>query len=306
MVWRQDSLLNRQLVGNYDSISQGWFKLTHPAIGNITAMSISKTPANILYVGTTNNKIHKFIDVQTGNPNFTNISSTDFHGAVSCIALHPHDANKVLAVFSNYHVYSLWYSEDGGAAWKKVAGNLEQYPDGSGNGPSCRWASILPVGNRNLYFVGTSTGLFATDTLIADSTVWTGISTDLIGNVVVDMVETREADGLVVVGTHGNGIYSIKVNSVNDILGKTEDRDCFVSNPIVYPNPATDKISIDLKLARPVKTTISMYDIQGRLVEKFDTEKNINALDVSHYRAGKYFCRMEAAGRKKTLSWIKL
>jgi len=51
--------------------------------------------------------------------------------------------NKVIAVFSNYAVYSVYYTENGGASWKKVAGNLETGITGTGDGPSVRWASIL-------------------------------------------------------------------------------------------------------------------------------------------------------------------
>ena len=77
-----------------------------------------------------------------------------------------------MVIYSNYSVYSVFHSTDGGASFEKVAGNLEQNPSGSGNGPSCRTAEIIPLGNDTLYLVGTSVGLFGTANLDGQNTVW--------------------------------------------------------------------------------------------------------------------------------------
>ena len=41
----------------------------------------------------------------------------------------------MLVVFPNYGVISIFASDDGGAHWTPVAGNLEENPNGSGSGP---------------------------------------------------------------------------------------------------------------------------------------------------------------------------
>ena len=89
-------------------------------------------------------------------------------------------------VYSNYSVYSLFHSLDGGQNWTKIAGNLEQNPSGSGNGPSCRTAEIIPLGNDTLYLVGTSVGLFGTANLDGTNTIWKQITPQTIGSVVVE------------------------------------------------------------------------------------------------------------------------
>ncbi|MEJ2069130.1 MAG: hypothetical protein P8X58_01765, partial [Syntrophobacterales bacterium] len=126
---------------------------------------------------------------------------------VSCIAVDPDNANNVMLVYSNYSVISLYYTNDGGKSWQDVAGNLEQNPDGSGNGPSCRWASILNYGGATYYYAATSTGLYSTARLNGTSTVWAQEGASTIGDVVCDMVISRETDGKVVVGTHGSGVF---------------------------------------------------------------------------------------------------
>jgi len=43
------------------------------------------------------------------------------------------------------------------------------------------------------------------------NTIWVQKGPETIGNVVVDMIDVRQSDGFVVVGTHGNGVYSTYV-----------------------------------------------------------------------------------------------
>src|SRR6185312_12619968 len=102
-------------------------------------------------------------------------------GNVNCIAIDPDDANKAILVFSNYAVISLYYTINGGTSWTNISSNLEQTANGGGNGPSCRWAAVMPVDKGHTYFVATSTGLYSTDTLTGNTTVWTHQSPDGIG-----------------------------------------------------------------------------------------------------------------------------
>ncbi|MBI5217509.1 MAG: T9SS type A sorting domain-containing protein [Bacteroidia bacterium] len=310
-IWRHNTLSQLPLAGNFDSISTGWFKFTNTVAYYINAIAVSKNPANILYAGILGGRIYRFDNADQGDPVFTDISNYQFNNLYySCITVDPLDANKIIAVFSNYNAYSLLYSSDGGATWGKVAGNLEEFENGTGNGPSCRWASILHVQDGTIYFVGTSVGLFATDTLIPDATVWTNIAANTIGSVVVDMVETRDIDGLVVVGTHGNGVYSTKITSVNDVLGKIDERDYFAVEPILYPNPANDRINLKLDIARPANLTISFYDINGKLVSNmfsqkyFNAGENIQPFNISKFRSGRYFCKIESDGKANVLSFV--
>ncbi|MES2765299.1 MAG: T9SS type A sorting domain-containing protein [Bacteroidota bacterium] len=218
IIWRNNNLAGIPLDGGKDSTNVNWDSLPNTRIdtaNKISALASAKT-ADRLYYGTSDGKVLKVDNISVGNPTAVNITGSNFpKGAyVNCIAVDPRDADKAIVVFSNYAVVSLFSTSDGGATWTPVAGNLEQNAIGNGSGPSTRWLTILPVGNGTMYLVGTSTGIYSTAFLDGNSTTWVQEGASTIGNVVVDMLDSRVSDGLVVAGTHGNGVYSANITSL--------------------------------------------------------------------------------------------
>ena len=137
---------------------------------------------------------------------------------VGCIAVDPRDASRLLVVYPNYELLSIFLSTDGGQSWTPVAGNLEEHRDGTGAGPSVRWAATLYVHDRPVYFAATSAGLFSATRLDGMNTVWVQEGAGTIGSVVVDMVDARHSDGYVAVGTHGNGVYTATVTELPSLI----------------------------------------------------------------------------------------
>jgi hypothetical protein len=111
-------------------------------------------------------------------------------------------------VFSNYNLQSLWYSTDGGSNWTDVEGNLS-----GATGPSVRWATIFYVGGESHYFLGTSVGVYFTNTFNGGSTVWTQEAVSSIGNAVTVMLDWRDNDGTLAAATHGKGVYTTVITS---------------------------------------------------------------------------------------------
>ena len=204
-------------IPNYTSSAHtiGWQQLSNTVIsggGVISAVMASESnPDHRVYYGTSGGRVYVLDNADTGDPSPTDITDGSFPTSanVSSIAIHPDDADRVMVTFSNYSVQSIWYSDDGGSSWTNVSGSLEENADGSGNGPSVRWAKMGAIsGASTQYFVGTSTGVYSTTTLNGTSTVWTQEGSTTIGNVVIDMIDIRDSDGYVAVGTHGNGFYT--------------------------------------------------------------------------------------------------
>ncbi len=311
-IWRNDDLSGIPLNNQYDSISTNWVQFTD-SLGmgeEITALAVSTMPANRVYFGTDDRHIYRIDNAHTGNPMKTDISYPFFPvGAhTSCIAVDPADADRVMVVFSNYGLYSLFYTEDGGTTWLRVAGNLEQVTSGAGNGPSCRWASIIPVADGTVYLVATSTGLYATDTLIHNGTVWVQQAYSAIGSAVVDMIDWRATDGLVAVGTHGNGIFSTHITSVNDVTSVSETH-AAVDGFRLLPNPAITETVVEFPdrwLGKQVQ--LSVYNANGM---KIRTSGPLPAgtpyrLDLDGYAGGTYFIEVSAPGERSAVKMLML
>ncbi|MCS6820710.1 MAG: T9SS type A sorting domain-containing protein [Microscillaceae bacterium] len=281
-----------------------------PSLGNapkqrITAIRISRTPANIGYIGTSRGKIYRFVH----NPNENRVQLVDVSSSlfpanafVSCIAINPSDANKVMISFSNYEVQSVFYTENGGNTWANVSGNLEENPNGTGAGPAVDWVEILPLPNQQaLYFAGTTTGLYSTMQLDGIHTIWAKEGQETIGNTPVDMIRSRFSDGTVAVATHGNGVFMAKVDAPLNVFS-------FEPNPTAvqlfqnFPNPFDQATTIRYELPEPKKVLLQIIDTQGKTVAtlvnttqpagKHEFVWQGETESGGRVQAGIYFCRL--------------
>jgi hypothetical protein len=174
----------------------------------VSALAASTQPEGVLYFGTRTGKVYKVNDINALAEAVEVTGSNLPSGAITSIAVDPRDADKVFLTFGNYGIVSVWSSTNGGQTWTSISGNLEENANGSGAGPSVRYFSILPNGeNASIYFVGTSLGLFKTETLNGNSTVWTQEGASVLGKSIVNMVKVRPVSGEVLAATHGNGVY---------------------------------------------------------------------------------------------------
>jgi hypothetical protein len=317
-LWRNNNLAGIPYAGNWDSISTNWTMfpdtLTLTTGATLTAVAVSKTPANRVYYGTSAKRIYRVDNANIGTPTATDITSTSVTAAfpsggnVSCIAIDPTNADNIMVVFSNYNVYSLFYSSNGGTSWTKVGGNLESGSVAATNGPSCRWASIIPVSGGTVYLVGTSVGLFATTALSGTSTVWTQQGASNIGAAVIDMIDYRATDGLVAIATHSSGIYTSHITSVSDVSVPTVTANGDF-NLITFPNPFTTYTNIEFTLKEYTQASIKIYDAMGRLV-KVVADQPMNAgkqhylLSRDNLSNGIYYCTLNTNGSVQTHSII--
>ncbi len=199
---------------NQEPVTINWSPLTNSAVAanaRVTTLAISKTPANRLYFGATDYQANTYlvrVNNAQNNPTGTNILPQGVPGGSypSCIGVNPNNAEELFAVFSNYAIVSLFYSSNGGTSWTNVEGNLA-----GDDAPSIRWASIVPTNSGKVYLLATSVGVYSTMSLNGANTVWAQEGATPIGNVVVDMIVARPADGVVIAGTHGRGVYSAQL-----------------------------------------------------------------------------------------------
>ena len=312
-LWRNSNLSSIELTNEWDSITHNWTELLALDLVSdayISSISVSnENPPHRVYLGTNKKAVFRIDAAHTLNPTVTEVTQSyspgqgmttgDFFNNtayVNNIAIHPTDADVAMAVFSNYGIYSLYYTTNAGLSWARAAGNLEEDIDtGYGAGPSCRWASIMPFGSDTLFFVATSTGLYATKQINGNATVWTQMGQNSIGNVVCEQVKTRALDSLIVVATHGNGIYSSKIKSVDEVLSLHEFTQAYELE--AFPNP-TDKF---LSFTTKENTPLAIYDINGKQVLYIEQITSSSKINVSKLSEGIYFAKTNQG----TVKWIK-
>ena len=297
-LWRNNNLNSIVYNSSHQKSDFGWEMFSDtlsPASVKISVLSSSLDPSNILYVGTQSKRIYRVDDANSGDPAVILLPAilTGSNSYCTDIAINPTNTDEIMVVFSNYSVYSLFHSIDGGQTWNKAAGNLEQNNSGSGNGPSCRDAEIIPLGNDTLYLVGTTVGLFGTSHLAGENTVWEQIASSILGSTIIEYITYRQSDGLLVVGTFGNGVYQTNLSSIGDVLAVDNiKKDNF--DLTVFPNPLMNKLSLVLNMDKIADSKVVIYDELGRKVGKEHNQRlhfgeNIIEINVSDYIAGIYF-----------------
>lgn len=206
-MWRNTSLGNIN-NDNSSGTSQGWQEITSinvPSAHDITALTVSAAPANILYYAGYNSSSQPAIrrlDNANSSTSPTEIdlpTNSSLQGAyVSDIAINPVNGNEALVIVSNYNVPSIWHTTNGGNSWENIEGNL--------NLQSIRSATMIPAEGGTVYVVGTSTGIYSTQQLNGTGTSWGQEGLNELGYAVTEQIESR-SNGDIAAGTHGRGMY---------------------------------------------------------------------------------------------------
>ena len=314
-LWRNNDIANIPYNNSHAKNDLGWEMLsdTFPNYAlKISVIEASAIPANVVYLGTQNKYIYRIDNANIGDPAVVQLPNipTSSNAYCSDIAVNPNNADELLVIYSNYSIYSVFHSNDGGQNWVKVAGNLEQNPSGQGNGPSCRTAKIIPLGNDTLYLVGTSVGLFGTANLDGQNTVWKQVADQEIGAVVIETLTYRAIDGLLVVGTHGNGIFQTNLTSANDLLSGVESLMVKNLEMNIYPNPVTHSVNVEFTLKTNSQVKLQLYDELGKSVKRIRKDNykigsNKIQLEIGSLNSGIYFVSLNVDGEVFTRQIVK-
>lgn len=311
-MFRNLNIEAKALSSSFDSTRWNtplWEELTAcvPLNGHeFSAITVSKINPNTLYYATDKGKLYKVNNAHAGQPLPKDISGSNFSlGNINCIALDPLDSMRITVVFSNYNIISLFTTADGGLTWANISGNLEENANGSGSGPSCRWAAVMTLANGNkCWFIGTSTGLFASDTLNGAQTRWIRQSPNGIGNTIVSMIDARQQDYYLAVATHGNGVYSANIASAWQITSTPENPNEALRFS-VYPNPVVNRqVHVILKKLPEKGLQLALYGLDGRRHELLNpSEEALKngefVLRLPELKAGIYLLELSSGNTRR-------
>lgn len=167
--------------------------------GLISAVRVSPNEQNRVFFATSRGELFRLDNI---NADFL-ISTTAINtglpfGYISSIALEKGNDNHILISYSNYGIESLWETKNGGTNWTKVEGDLPDIP--------VRWVEFNP-NNNNSAVAATELGVWTTDALDGENTIWNPSNNGL-ANVRVNMLQFRSSDNFLVAATMGRGLFS--------------------------------------------------------------------------------------------------
>ena len=315
--------------------SSGWTDLT--GVGNainssngtnigIRAMGFSRGAYNsshVLYTGTTDGRIFRIDDprnfpmlnapVNISPPGTTNLNIQD-------IAVNPNNDNEIIAVVSNYgitsgsslnNVVNIWWTNNAKSSsptWVQAEGNLA----GTSNSGYLSARSCMIVVKKNAtnnavteYYVGTAAGLFGIEnlgtTLQASGTpAWQRESPSLLNFAVITSLAYRPADNVMVVGTHGNGMYYTFLGTPNLVTGINDpvlnDKN-FIA--LVYPTISSNIVHYRIGNKFDVnKISVQLYNMQGQEILRKKTGYSDGSIDLSRLAKGAYIMSIYSDNRK--------
>jgi hypothetical protein len=308
------------------STNSGWTELTGVAQAinaanstsgrniRIRAMAFSRGPYNSnhsMYIGTTpdldattnvrQGKIFRIDDPRnfaaTGTP--VDITPAGLQGNVQNIAVNPNDDNEIMAVVSNYGAIGIWWTNNAKTAsptWKVAEGNLTL--------PSIRSCMIVvkkDAGNNPVteYYVGTSVGLYSASNIGAGllsgtPPTWQREGDNILNFAVVQSLAYRPLDNVMVVGTHGNGMYYTYLGTANftgDVgtgINPVNNDTSFISK--VFPTITSDRVYYQVgSIATIKKMNLQVHNGGGQMVISMETSYTNGDIDLSRLSKGIYF-----------------
>jgi hypothetical protein len=198
--------------------SMDWTKACR-SFGAFSAFAISEEPKNVAFIGRpSSGRVYRINNVHETDDQFTpkNISTGNElpdEGYCSSVDAFNLDANKVVLSYSNYGLESVWISRNALAdnpSWQSLDGNLPDIP--------VRWAEFHPT-NENIIYLGTEAGVFYTNEVDGENTVWEETNEGF-PNVRVTTIRIRPSDLTLVASTHGRGLWEGKIQEDASIVWK--------------------------------------------------------------------------------------
>ena len=253
---------------------------------NVKVSPYTPQDSTTVFLGSQSGRLFKVENAQI-SPVTTEIGSPDFPaGYISGIDIGSSE-DEIIITFSNYGVESVWLTDDGGTNWKSIEGNLPDMP--------VRWVLFHPQNSRQA-LIATEIGIWEASDLNMETVEWKPVNEGL-ANVRVDMIKVRTSDNMVVVASHGRGLFTGQWN-ISDYTGINKN---ILSEMIItaYPNPVEDILKLSFTVEGVKDIDVAISDINGRCIIS-DRFKNItgnytNEFDMSSYSSGIYFVRISNA-----------
>lgn len=295
----------------------GWTELTgvssaisplNPNATNvgIRALAFSRGPyatSHALYIGTTNARIFRLDNPRNAAPATAPFDITppgiSAGSNVQDIAVNPNNDDEVIAIVSNYNVTSIWWTNNAKSAtptWRNAEGNLTL--------PSVRSCMITvkkDASNNPVteYYIGTSVGLFSASDisvplLASQPVTWQREGGNVLNFAVIQSMAYRPGDNVLLVGTHGNGLYytflgtpNFNPNQNTGTGGPAINDKNFIKT--VFPTAGNGIVNYRIGNMLTVKRiSVQLYNVSGQVVFQRESSYQDGAVDLAKFAPGTY------------------
>ncbi len=267
-------------ASNWDSLGA---LTTNENIRSMASTRGTYSPASYTLIGGQNGGVFRLDDPRANTlASAINITPSEATVAnfsvVSGVAIHPTNPDIAMVVYSNYGINNIFITSNATSAsptWDLVERNLASF--------SIRSAAIAEANGQIGYFVGTARGLYASQD--PKTTDWQLESTNEIGLAVARSLDYRPSDNILLVGTHGNGMYQ------SDLSTLGVDENTITDNDVtLYPNPTSGPVTIAYSGSRSLKN-LSITDMSGKVVLKqaLETGNSEIQFQTQELSSGIYF-----------------
>ena len=179
----------------------GWTGIKSSIGSNISAIAIANGNSDLVWVGHNNGNIYVTTNGTAASPTWTQVD-INTPGVPdrrnTRLTIDPTNSQRVYATFGGYSPNNVWRTDNAGASWTNVTGNLPAAPVRS---------LVVWQANPDFIYVGTEVGIFAS----ANGGQSWSPSNDGPTNCSVD--ELFWMGNTLVAATHGRGMYSINIST---------------------------------------------------------------------------------------------
>ena len=260
--------------------------------GTISAMMTSPLNADLWYVATTTGKFFTSTDrgLSFEKGNIFGPGSQYLYG--SGILPSAEDENVVYFCGSGYNGPAAYKSEDKGATWTEMGEGL----------PPTLMFNMVANEDETLLYGATEAGPYV---YIVAEEQWFDLSGASTPTQRYWSVEYLEDIHTARFGTYGRGIWDFKLD---EQFVDTKDITVNTSDLTIFPNPASDIVTLKIDEIANESFTARIIDINGKIVsqKKIDISSDSATLDVSDLNTGNYVIQLINSKKQYAQKIIKI
>jgi len=264
-------------------------------------VEVSLANENIIWAGTgmyKNPELKFFVSINGGNTfKPTSIYKNKRLGFSTSIATHPVLDSTAFVLFSIPEKPKILRTNDLGNTWFDISGFGDNDSSSNGFPDVIVYTLLVHPEDTSVLWAGTEIGLF--ESLNSGGT-WNYADNGLPA---VSIFQLKVIDGQIIAGTHGRGIWTLDLQSVNiEPVNKNEN----VFNWKIYPNPVTDYFTVEINddfISNEKKYKI--FSQEGRLMKSGKITQNKFDVPFESFSKGVYIYQISDGDKVYEKKFVK-